>query len=764
MFAQRFEELMSDSDITDIALHDTARHRYLNYAMSVISSRALPDVRDGFKPVQRRILYAMYHNLGLRPDGRFRKSAAVVGEVMAKYHPHGDSSIYSAMVRMAQPFSLRYPLVDGQGNFGSLDGDGAAAMRYTEAKLQPVAVSLLDEIKQSTVEFRANYDGQHWEPEVLPVKFPQMLVNGSEGIAVGMATRIPPHNLREVVGASIALLDTPELGGDDLFEWFLGPDFPTGGKILNTEEDLKEIYRKGTGTVRIRGKWEFEKRGKVSQIVVKEIPYGVNKSTLVEKIGDIVGQHKLPMTLDVRDESAEDIRIVIEIKKPADAEPVMAYLFKRTPLESTFPINMTCLFPTGDENLPLEPRKSPLRDVLQAWLDFRYTVVERRYQHHLYKLRDRIHILEGFEIVYSDLDRALEIIRTNSGKRACAQALIAEFGLSPKQAGVILDTPLYKISKLEIQSVLTELAGVRVEAAGIDKILGDPKEVWAVVRRELIEVSQTLGDDRRTEVGSPAQELDEFSAEDLIVDERAYLFVTREGWVKRMGSYSKPEKVRVREGDELSWVIRSSTRHCATFFTDMGIAYTLRLVDVAPTTSFGEPIQRFFQFQDGEKIVGVVTHDSRILPDDSCLVSMTTGGRIIRFPVSNHNTTSNSKGRKFASLPPGDRVLGVEAASEGSQISVATRDGQALCFPLSGTPTARGAAKGVYGIKLVGKDRVLAFGVSEGRGDGVLVKTSRGREVTVTCGKWAGRRATIGKTVINRGTLDEWVRSLVEVK
>ena len=750
--------------IKEVALHEQAQTRYLNYAMSVISSRALPDVRDGLKPVQRRILYAMYHNLGLKPEARFRKSAAVVGEVMAKYHPHGDSSIYEALVRMAQPFSLRRPLVDGQGNFGSLDGDGAAAMRYTECKLRPLAVELLAEIRQDTVDYEANYDGQHAEPQVLPVRFPQLLVNGSEGIAVGMATRIPPHNLGEVLNACIALIDDPGATVEDLCQHLLGPDFPTGGQILNTKEELLDIYKTGRGTVRTRGKWNFEKRGKTCQVVVTEIPYGVNKSSLVEKIGKIVAERKLPMAQDVRDESAEDVRIVIEVKKEAEAEPVMAYLFRHTPLESTFPVNLTCLFPTENPELPVLPRRSGVLEVLREWNKFRYRVVERRLQHVLRKLHERLHILEGFEKIFNDLDLALKIIRENSGKRVISDLLQEAFDLTPVQAGAILDIALYKISALEVKTILAELAQVRQEAEGIVATLSSSEALWALVREELLEVFQEHAEERRTEVGTPVEALETFSEADLIVNERAYLYVTREGWIKRMASYSGAQRARVREGDELGWVFKTTTPKTVSFFTDGGVAYTMRVVDAAPTSSYGEPIQKFFNFADGEKIVGVVVHDSKILPaEETGIVALTQQGRAIRSPLSNHSEPSTKNGRRFANLEKKvpDGVVAVWPSGDTEDVSLATRGGQALAFPVSSIPWARGSAKGVTGIKLNSGDEVFAFELASGRGQGVTVCTSGGREETITDSKWGGRRGR-GKTVITRGSLVEWVRKVDE--
>jgi DNA gyrase subunit A len=380
--------------VQSVALHEAASRRYLSYALSVITSRALPDVRDGLKPVQRRILYAMSHNLHLRPDARHRKSAAIVGEVMAKYHPHGDQSIYDAMVRLAQPFSQLHMLVDGQGNFGSLDGDPPAAMRYTEAKLRPLAMELLEELGQHTVDLRPNYDGQYFEPVVLPARFPQLLVNGCEGIAVGMATRVPPHNLREVLDACVLLIDDPEAPLEKVCRKVRGPDFPTGGELLNSAEELREIYATGQGSVTVRGSAVPERQGKKALLILTSIPYAQNKADLVKRIGELISERALPQLLDVRDESTDDVRVVLELRRPEDEGPALAYLYKHTPLQQRYHINLTALVPTDNAEVCV-PARLNLRDLLKHWLTFRLLTVRRRFEHELRKLREAIHILEA---------------------------------------------------------------------------------------------------------------------------------------------------------------------------------------------------------------------------------------------------------------------------------------------------------------------------------------------------------------------------------
>src|SRR6186713_280304 len=411
-----------------VALHEAAQSRYLNYALSVITSRALPDVRDGLKPVQRRILYTMWQQ-NLTADTKHRKCAKVVGDVMGSYHPHGDAALYETLVRMAQPFSLRYPLIDGSGNFGSLDGDSAAAMRYTECRLARVADEMLSEIEQSTVHFRPNYDGTKTEPVVLPSRIPNLLINGATGIAVGMATNIPPHNLNEVCNALIKLLENPDLTSVQLCRYIKGPDFPTGGEMLNSPEELKEIYKTGSGAIRLRATWEMGPETRAAKtIYITSVPYTANKSTLVERIADVALSRKLPPLLDVRDLSTDDVRIAIELKKDADEKMVMAYLFKHTPLQTNFPVNLTCLIPTEQAEVG-RPERLDLKAMLWHFLHFRLEVVTRRLEHELAALSRRQHLLEGFAKIFDALDEILKIVRKSEGKADAARQIIARFGL-----------------------------------------------------------------------------------------------------------------------------------------------------------------------------------------------------------------------------------------------------------------------------------------------------------------------------------------------
>ncbi|HET9449544.1 MAG TPA: DNA topoisomerase (ATP-hydrolyzing), partial [Aggregicoccus sp.] len=491
-------------------LAEEARRRYLNYALSVITSRALPDVRDGLKPVQRRILYGMWNDLNLSHDTKYQKCAQVVGMIMGRYHPHGDASIYEALVRMAQDFSLRYPLVDGHGNFGSLDGDSAAAYRYTECRLEKLSTELLMELERKTVDFRPTYDGTRNEPIVIPSRVPQLLMNGTTGIAVGMATNIPPHQLGELVDACVDLIANPELEVKDLLKHVKGPDFPTGGQILNNKKELREIYESGQGSVRVRGEYKLEEQRKGGQnIVITSIPYAVNKSTLVMKIGDLVRERKLPPLLDVRDESTKEVRIVLEIKREADPDLVMAYLYKNTPLQTNFNVNLTCLTPTDNPEVGA-PQRLNLKQILQYFLDFRFGVVTRRFEHELAELKRRVHILEGFEKVYDALDEMIRIIRKSDGKADAANKLMARFSLDEVQVDAILEMKLYKLARLEILVVQNELKEKRAEVKRIESILKDKRKIWGTVKDELGEIKAAYNDKRRTRVGGSIEEV-EFS-------------------------------------------------------------------------------------------------------------------------------------------------------------------------------------------------------------------------------------------------------------
>ncbi len=754
------------ADIQPVALHEAAQRRYLSYALSVITSRALPDVRDGLKPVQRRILYAMLNNLRLTPEGRFRKSAAVVGEVMAKYHPHGDQSIYDAMVRMAQPFSLLHPLVDGQGNFGSLDGDPPAAMRYTEAKLRPLAIELLTELKKETVAFRPTYDGQVFEPVVLPARFPQLLVNGVEGIAVGMATRIPPHNLREIIDACVLLLDEPDCTLRRLCGKVKGPDFPVGGQILDNRDDLRTLYECGGGPVNVRAEWTTEQVGRRHYAVVTSLPYAVNKATLIERIGGHIAARKVPQLLDVRDESTDDIRVVLELRKASDAVAAMAWLFKHTALQQRYHVNLTCLVPTDNPQVSA-PARLDLKTLLRHWLDFRIDTVRKRFQYDLKKLRERIHILEGFEILFDDLDEAIRLIRQSEGKRDAAEKLMDRFDLDDDQAEAILQLRLYKIAKLEILSIRQELAEARAEAARIEAILRSQEELERVVKDELLAVRKAFGQPRRTRIGGGDDDTElSYSEDAYIVSEDAWVIVTREGWLKRQTSFTAVEKIRVREGDEVAWLFRADTRSTVSFLTTHGTAYTVRVDDVVATTGYGEPIQARFNFDNKERVIGVLSHTPQNLPTvfegssaGVTVAAVTTDGRGLRFQLSQHAEVSTRSGRRFCRTNGDHQVLAAYAVpSTECWVSVASTGGNALTFPVQDLKLLGGAGKGITAMKLNPGDRIIAFELTCDRFGGARVVTTQGREEVVRPSKFLGRQGARGRAVLRRGGFGQWLQ------
>src|SRR5438093_6398548 len=514
-------ETRGPQDPDHVPLHEAAQARYLNYALSVITSRALPDVRDGLKPVQRRILYTMWQQ-NLTADAKHRKCAKVVGDVMGSYHPHGDTALYETLVRMAQPFSLRYPVVDGSGNFGSLDGDSAAAMRYTECRLARISDELLTEIDQTTVHFRPNYDGTKTEPVVLPSRMPNLLINGATGIAVGMATNVPPHNLTEVCTALVKLLDNPDLSSVQLCRYVKGPDFPTGGQILNSPEELKQIYKTGSGAIRLRATWEEGPTTRGGRtIYITSIPYSVNKAALVERIADVALSRKLPLLLDVKDVSTDDVRIALEIKKDADPQLVMAYLFKHTPLQTNFVVNLTCLIPTENAEVG-RPERLDLKSILWHFLHFRLDVVTKRLEHELASLKKRIHILEGFETVFDALDEIIKIIRKSEGKADSAEKIMKRFSLDAEQTDAILELKLYRLARLEILVIQNELAEKRKRSRQISALLKDEDSRWKLVRGEIEAIQKQYGDPktdrRRTSIASDTAE-PEYTADDFIVEE-----------------------------------------------------------------------------------------------------------------------------------------------------------------------------------------------------------------------------------------------------
>ena len=760
------------TDDEHVPLHEAAQTRYLNYALSVITSRALPDVRDGLKPVQRRILFTMWQQ-NLTADVKHRKCAKVVGDVMGSYHPHGDMAIYETLVRMAQPFSLRYPLVDGSGNFGSLDGDSAAAMRYTECRLARLSDELLSEIDQSTVPFRPNYDGTKTEPVVLPSRIPNLLINGATGIAVGMATNIPPHNLTEVCTALIKLLDNPDLTSVQLCRYIKGPDFPTGGEMLNSPDELKEIYKTGSGAIRLRATWEMGPETRAAKtIYITSVPYTANKSTLVERIADVALSRKLPPLLDVRDLSTDDVRIAIELKKDADEKMVMAYLFKHTPLQTNFPVNLTSLVPTEGNPEVGRPERLDLHQMLFYFLHFRLEVVTRRLEHELEALRKRIHILEGFEKVFDALDEILKIVRRSDGKADAAQAIIKRFELDADQTDAILELKIYRLAKLEILVIRKELDEKRRRARQIGGLLKSEESRWAIVREELEAIQKKYGDARRTKISSDEGE-SEYTAEDFIVEEDNVVIVSRDGWIKRQKEVKDLATTRLREGDAVLAVAQGSTRASAVFFSNFGVAYSVRIADVPASTGYGEPIQRLFKLKDGERIVAAFSMDPRVTGVITAkkegaeppvhAVAVTSDGYSLRFSLEPFVEPSTRAGRRYARVPDGAEVVGVSRLAGGEILIAATREARAMLTRADEVNFLSGPGRGVILIKLDKDDRVLGFIASSGDRDLMTVETSRGAEQTISTTKYdVTGRGGKGRELLQRGQFTKVIPAVPE--
>jgi DNA gyrase subunit A len=743
-----------------VALHEAAQSRYLNYALSVITARALPDVRDGLKPVQRRILFTMWQQ-NLTADVKHRKCAKVVGDVMGSFHPHGDAALYETLVRMAQSFSLRYPLVDGSGNFGSLDGDSAAAMRYTECRLTRISDDMLGEIDQTTVPFRPNYDGTKTEPVVLPARIPNLLVNGATGIAVGMATNIPPHNLGEVCTALIKLLDNEDLSTAQLCRYIKGPDFPTGGQILNSQEELKEIYKTGSGSIRLRGTWDIGPDTRSTKtIYVDSVPYTVNKAQLIERIADIVISRKLPQLLDVRDLSTDDVRIAVEMKKDADEKMIMAYLFKHTPLQISFAVNLTCLIPTENPELG-RPERLDLKQILWHFLHFRLDVVTRRLEHELAALRRRVHILDGFEQVFDALDDIIRVIRQSDGKADAAEKIMKRFGLDADQTDAILELKIYRLARLEILIIRKELDDKRKRARQIGALLKDDGSRWAVVRSELQEVSTKYGDKRRTTIEGDSAEA-EYSAHDFIVEEDNVVIVSRDGWVKRQKEVKDLSTTRLREGDAVMAVCAGSTRASCVFFSNFGVAYTSRVIDVPASTGYGEPIQKQFKLKDGEKVVAALSLDLRVAGQIAPkkegeeppvhAVAVSSDGYALRFGLDGLVEPSTRSGRRYARPAAGSEIVGVAKLDGGEILIAATAQARGILCRADEVNYLSGPGKGVILIKLGEEDRVLGFIASSGDRDLLTVETTRGAEQTISTAKYeVTGRGGKGRELLQRG-------------
>lgn len=755
-------ELLTEQ-LSGIPLRIAAQERYLNYSLSVITSRAIPDVRDGLKPVQRRILYTMERQ-NLNATAKHRKCATVVGDVMGKYHPHGDSSIYEALVRMAQPFALRVPLIDGSGNFGSIDGDNAAAMRYTECRMTPIASEILADLETRTVAYKPNYDGTREEPVVLPSRVPNLLVNGATGIAVGMATNIPPHNLREVCNALLKLLKDPEIKDYQLVaaDAVQAPDFPTGGQIINSKEELREIYATGQGTIRLRGTAELEETSSQGRVLkITSIPFGVNKSALVERIGEIVFSGKLPLVLEVRDVSTDEIRIDLLLKKDADENKVLAYLFKNTPLQTNFSVNMTCLVPTEKPEVGA-PDRLGLKQILWHFLHFRLDVVTNRLTNELESLLKRIHILEGFAIVFDALDEIIKIIRASEGKADAAARIMKRFpaakgGLDEEQTDAILELKLYRLARLEINVIREELKARQKRAREIKRLLNEATEDtnasgrWKIVREEIEKLIADYGklevSKRRSNLVTVQEEV-EFSEEDFIVAEDCFILVTTDGWVKRQKQIVDPSKSRLRQGDAVLACVAGSTRSTIGLFSSLGVCYTARMIDIPASTGFGEPVQKLFKLKDGERIVSAISFDPRMIgviaenpkkPDlcpETHALACTSNGFALRFGLESFAEPSTRSGRRFARVAADSAVVGVQSIDGSETILAVSEACRAMICAAVEINYLSGAGKGVTLIRLAKDDRLLGFKASTGDRDLLVVMTNRGAKKTVSTGKY----------------------------
>ena len=761
---------------TAVALHEAAQSRYLNYALSVITSRALPDVRDGLKPVQRRILYTMWQQR-LTAEAKPRKCAKVVGDVMGSYHPHGDTAIYDTLVRMAQPFSLRYPLVEGFGNFGSLDGDSAAAMRYTECRLESASTELLSELDRQTVPFRDSYDGTKHEPVVLPAKLPNLLINGATGIAVGMATNIPPHHVGEVCTALLKLLGNPDLTSDRLCRYIKGPDFPTGGQVLNTPDELKEVYKTGSGTIRLRATWEKGPSFRSTKTVyVTSVPYATNKAQIVEQIAEIVLARKLPPLLDVKDQSTDHVRIALEMKGDTDERMVMAYLCKHTPLQTNFAVNLTCLVPTEHPET-CRPERLDLHQILWHFLHFRLDVVTRRLEHELAALRKRIHVLEGFEKVFDALDDIIKLIRRSDGKADAAQKVMKRFSLDAEQTDAILELKIYRLARLEILLIREELTVKRKRVRQIVRLLRSEEQRWKVVGDEIKEIQRAYGDPRsnprRTLVETVTDDI-EYSADDFIIDEDNVVLVSRDGWVKRQKEGRDVSTTRLREGDALLAALAGSTRATCVFFTNLGTAYSCRIADVPATTGYGEPIQRLFRLKDGERVVAAVSLDDRVTSEitsrragkepSTHAVAVSSDGYALRFSLEPYVDPSTRTGRRYARPAAGAEMIGVAIVRGAAVIIAATREARAMLCRARDINFLSGPGKGVMLIKIAkGQDSVLGFTASRGHRELLTVETSRGASQNISTAKYSVTgRGGKGRELLQRGRFTRVVPPLVD--
>lgn len=686
------------------------RVSYLDYAMSVITSRALPDVRDGLKPVHRRILFAM-GEMGLTANSKFRKSAAVVGDVLGKYHPHGDSSVYEAMVKMAQDFSFRYPLVIGQGNFGSVDGDSAAAMRYTEAKMSRVSGELLADLDRDTVDFSPNYDGTRKEPTVLPSALPNLLLNGTLGIAVGMATNFPPHNLGELVDATSHLIDEPEATSEDLLKFVKGPDFPTGGVVFG-EKDIKHAYSSGRGGVVCRGEAEIIDEKNASQIIITSLPFRVNKANLIMKIADLVREKKLEGIRGLRDESTRDIRIAIDLKNGAYPQVVLNYLYKHTELESTFHYNMVALV----EGVP---QTLSLKGVLSNFVSHRQVVVRRRTEYDLRKAEEREHILLGLKKALDHIDRVITIIRGSKDTVAAHANLIKEFKFSDLQASAILEMKLQKLAGLERKNVELELKEKQDFIKECKDLLASPKKILAVVKKELGEMKEKYGDARRTRV--VRQAAGSISLEDMIPDEESMLVYTKGGYIKRTNPSEYRQQNRggvgvvdldTKEEDFITLFMSATTHSDMLFFSDKGKAYQIKMYDIpeGKRATRGKSIMNFIALSSEEKVTSILSMPKSLKDSKLSLFMVTKQGTIKKCSAESFKDVRRN-GIISIKLEPGDELISALFTEKGDDIMLTTAKGQAIRFKESDAREMGRAAGGVRGMKLGKGDYIVGADV-----------------------------------------------------
>ena len=712
--------------IRPVNIEDEMKSSYLDYAMSVIVSRALPDIRDGLKPVHRRILYAM-HGLGLHHSTPHKKSARVVGEVLGKYHPHGDTSVYDAMVRMAQDFSMRHTLIDGQGNFGSVDNDPPAAMRYTEVRLAAIAEQMLLDIDKDTVDFMPNFDDSLTEPMVMPSRLPTLLVNGSSGIAVGMATNIPPHNLGEVCDALVHIIDNPDVGVDELLEFVKGPDFPTGGIILG-QEGIRSAYATGRGRVLVRAKAFSEDASAAGrrQIVVTELPFQTNKAALVEKIAHLVKDKKLSGISELRDESdRQGMRIVIELKREAQSRQVLNNLYRHTQMQSAFFVNMLAL-------VAGQPRVISLKEALQLFIDFRRTVITRRSKFELKGARDRAHILEGLKIALDAIDKIIATIRRSKTAEVARGALMEEFGLSKIQAQAILDMQLRRLANLERQKILEEYAGVLKTIAYLEELLASPKRMLLLVKQELEEVKTKFADPRRTEI--TVQEALDFNEEDLIPHQRMVVTLSERGFVKRVPSKAYTLQHRggkgiigmvTREQDAVRFLAVADTHDTLLFFTERGKVFSLKCYELPADSSRiakGMAVINLFPITEGEKVTAVVAVSE--FTSGGYMLMATSGGEIKKTDIESFSSVRSS-GLIAMDLARGDSLIEARLAMEKDDVILATRKGQSIRFPVSELRASLRASGGVRAVNLGKDDIVIGMDIAQSNAF-VLVVTAGG--------------------------------------